>query len=239
LIGRKPLLTPNIQDHSIRSIFGWFGAFLQTFAVASTLPMQTIQMLCYTNPIFFILILAFWYKQKISSYIWGGVILGFLGAAILLRPNGMEKSGDSLYLLSALTSGFFTSLVHLNIQGLMRSGEPSWRIVLYYGLFSIGFSLIGLGVTGTPIQGIHHLQEGLWMLGLGVFIVLGQVCNTYAYSQGNPSITGVFSYSHILFASLFSVLIFKQSVDTIGIIGISIIIFGGLLTRGAKKTNAT
>jgi drug/metabolite transporter (DMT)-like permease len=236
ILYKKPVKTPNTKEHFIRSMWGWGGAFLQTFAVASTVPMPTIQMLSYTNPIFFVLILAIGYKQKILPRIWGGVILGFVGAAILLRPSGIDKNEDLIYLISALVSGFFTSMVHLNIQGMMKSGEPSWRIVLYYGIFSIFFSLIGLVITQQPLQGIHTTEQALWVLGLGVFIVLGQTCNTQAYSEGNPSITGVFSYSHILFASLFSVFIFHQSVDTIGMIGISIIIFGGLLTRGLKRS---
>ncbi|MES2208015.1 MAG: DMT family transporter [Pseudomonadota bacterium] len=232
----KTFRSIHIKEHWLRSTTGWGAAILQMYALNSLVPLPIIQMLSYTNPIFFVLIIRFWYKEPIALKIWGGVILGFLGTVILLNPRGLAADHSLMYLFAALGSGLLTALTHINIQGLTHRGEPIWRIVCYYSLISIVYDSFWFALPFNYLQGIHTTAGMLLGTGLGIFILFGQISMATAYSKGNPSITTIFSYSHLIYATLFSLLIFNQGINFVSSIGILIIVCGGLLTMGIKRS---
>jgi S-adenosylmethionine uptake transporter len=225
------LKTPYWKEHGWRSLAGvcslwlWFYSFDQ-------LPLATAVTLNYTAPIWIATILyltTWWRKQQHPNWsLTLCIIASFIGVTILLRPSMHQQQW--LGGIVALTSGFFAALAYLQVKKLSLMGEPDHRIVFY---FSVGGLIVGF--LGAIIETGHthflfhsHTSKGLaLLLGIGVFATLAQMTLTRAYRLGNTLVASNLQYSGIIFASSFGALIWDDTIDPLGWLGIIIIIFSG------------
>ena len=72
---------------------------------------------------------------------------------------------------------------------------------------------------------------------MGVFASLGQLCMTRAYSKGATLVVANMQYSGIVFAALYSLLLFGDKIAPIGWLGIGTIVVSGI-TATALRTRA-
>jgi len=70
--------------------------------------------------------------------------------------------------------------------------------------------------------------SALWLLPIGVLAALGQLCMTRAYSSGATMLVANLQYSGIVFAGLFSLLIFGDHLPLIGWLGMGLIVASGI-----------
>jgi S-adenosylmethionine uptake transporter len=68
----------------------------------------------------------------------------------------------------------------------------------------------------------------MWLVPVGVFASLGQLCLTRAYSQGATLVVANLQYSGIVFAALYSLLLFGDDIPLIGWMGMALIIASGI-----------
>ena len=87
--------------------------------------------------------------------------------------------------------------------------------------------------------------NALWLLPLGLFAALGQLCLTRAYAsartQRGTLVVANLQYSGIVFASLYGMLLFSEHIPPIGWAGMALIVASGmaatiLRTRAAPGT---
>jgi drug/metabolite transporter (DMT)-like permease len=169
------------------------------------------------------------------------VLAGFTGVVLMLRPS-IEQTpqqlwGGALGLLSGLTA----AMAYMQVNHLSRMGEPESRTVFY---FALGSALAGgaasLVIGYSPWPGWH----GLWLLPIGVLAALGQLCMTRAYGSARSAkgtlVVASLQYSGIVFASLYSVLLFGDRIPALGWLGMALIVGSGVLAtvlraRGARS----
>ena len=72
---------------------------------------------------------------------------------------------------------------------------------------------------------------------LGAVALIGQISLTKAYQLAPASLVSLYTYSQIIFVSLFALLFFKEIPDVFSIIGASFIIASGYLNYRFKITN--
>jgi drug/metabolite transporter (DMT)-like permease len=115
----------------------------------------------------------------------------------------------------------------LNVRQLGLRGEPDWRVVFYFSLIA---SLISgcVMLFGT----IHPITAPalLILLGLGSSATLAQLALTRAYRTGKMLVVGSLSYSTVVFASLFGMLLWGEALPLTGWAGMALIIAGGVLS---------
>ena len=74
--------------------------------------------------------------------------------------------------------------------------------------------------------------SALWLLPIGVLAAGGQLCMTRAYAsaktQRETLVVANLQYSGIVFAALYSVLLFGDDIPTIGWIGMALIVGSGM-----------
>ena len=137
-------------------------------------------------------------------------------------------------------SGFFAAFAYMQVTALGRVGEPEARTVFYFSIGTILAGLLGMAFMGVSTWEWEH---AIWLLPVGVFASLGQLCLTRAYSQGATLVVANLQYSGIVFAALYSLLLFGDDIPLIGWAGMALITVSGiaatlLRARAAPQTPA-
>jgi S-adenosylmethionine uptake transporter len=115
-------------------------------------------------------------------------------------------------------------------------GEPEERIVFYFSLACFAFGAVSMGVLGASALNWEH---GVWLLPMGVLAALGQWCMTRAYRRGSTLVVANLQYSGIVFAALYSLLLFGDELSTLAWLGILVITVSGITTTILRNRHAT
>jgi S-adenosylmethionine uptake transporter len=155
-------------------------------------------------------------------------MLGFAGVVMTLRPT---IDHDQLFAgLIGLLSGIGAALAYMQVTALGKAGEPEERTVFY---FSVGTALVGavgmLFTDRTPWTKVSP-QAAAWLIPIGVLAALGQWCMTRAYRKGATLVVASMQYFGIVFASMYSLLLFGDHIAPLGWAGIAVILASGILS---------
>ena len=105
--------------------------------------------------------------------------------------------------------------------------EPDWRIVFYFTLIST------LGAGAWMLLHVFHtitFQSLMLLVGLGTTATLAQLAMTRAYRTGNTLVVGSLAYSTVVFASLFSILVWGDVLPMTSWFAILLIVLSGVLS---------
>jgi drug/metabolite transporter (DMT)-like permease len=155
------------------------------------------------------------------------VLTGFAGVVLMLQPTASDSQGFAglMGLLSGLTAAF----AYMQVVALSRIGEPETRTVFYFALGSALAGGLGMLLTGLSAWDWRH---ALWLLPVGLLAALGQLCMTRAYASAKTEsgtlLVANLQYSGIVFAALYSVLLFDDRIDASGWAGMALIIASGI-----------
>lgn len=155
------------------------------------------------------------------------VLVGFAGVVLMLRPSISDNQGFAA--LIGLCSGLTAALAYMQVVALSRLGEPETRTVFYFALGSAvagGGAMLFTGASDWPGW------PALWLLPLGMFAALGQLCMTRAYSRAKTArgtlVVANLQYSGIVFGSIYGIALFGDRLPLIGWIGMALIIGSGI-----------
>lgn len=149
-----------------------------------------------------------------------GVLVGFLGALIVVRPGVAEMSVGMLCLLA---SAVFNALFQMATRHL-RNSDTAMTTSLYTPLAGA----VGLSVVG-PLEWQAPDANG-WIL-MAVFGFIGgiaQLCLIRAFNVAPAAVVAPFSYATIVWATLFGLLIFGELPSIWTMVGATLIIGSGL-----------
>ena len=156
------------------------------------------------------------------------VLAGFAGVVLMLKPSLDDNQAFAglIGLLSGLTAAF----AYMQVVALSRLGEPEARTVFY---FAVGSAVAG-GLAAV-VDGFSAWPGGasaLWLLPIGVLAALGQLCMTRAYAtaktEGGTLLVANLQYSGIVFAAIYSVVLFGDRIDAAGWAGMALIVASGI-----------
>jgi len=218
------LSTHHLKQHLWRGVSGTIALMLYFYCI-TVLPLATAVTLNYTAPLYLTILTMLVFKEHFRPAISGAILLGFCGVVLLLHPTLAQ---DQLIPgLVGLISGLLAGVAYLNVKQLGLSGEPGWRVVFYFSLIAAISSGVGM-LLGT----IHPITApGLFILfGLGSTATLAQLAMTRAYHTGKTLVAGSLSYSTVIFASIFGMILWGETLPLMGWIGMGLIIAGGVLS---------
>ncbi len=224
---RQSLATQHLSAHAWRGLSGLVALMLFFYAI-TVLPLATAITLNYTSPLFLALLLTVLMKETPRWWLIGAIAGGFAGVVLLLNPTFHEQ--DLAGGLIGLLSGFFAGVAYVNVRHLGQLGEPEWRIVFY-------FTLICTLGTGLWLLA-HELHPLTWrnvpiLLGLGATATLAQLAMTRAYRLGDPLVVGSLAYSTVVFASLFGIVFWGETLATGAWVAIALIVASGIVSSRA------
>jgi drug/metabolite transporter (DMT)-like permease len=216
--------TTHLGGHLWRGISGTVALMLFFYCI-TVLPLASAVTLNYTSPLFLTLLVMLVFKEPFHAPLAFAIALGFAGVVLLLHPT-LERNQLVPGLLG-LASGFLAGVALFNVRELGAKGEPEWRVVFY-------FSLIAAASSGAiMLFGEIHpvtLRNLPILLGLGSSATLAQLAMTRAYRTGRTLVVSGLSYSTVVFASLFGMMLWGEALPLTGWIGMALIMAGGVLS---------
>jgi drug/metabolite transporter (DMT)-like permease len=215
--------TRRLGMHVHRGVSGFVSLFM-FFHALTILPVATAMTLNYTSPVFLALLLTGLARERPGVRLSATVLLGFVGAVLLLRP---VFAGDQLFPgLVGLGSGAVAAIAYWNVRELVQQDEPEARVVFYFALFS----MLGALVWMLPARWTPLPLDNVWiLLGVGVMGTLGQVTLTRAYGHGSPLAAAALSYSGIVFSSVIAMVVFDDALPWLAWLGIALIVAAGII----------
>ncbi len=215
------LKTQRPWGHAARVVFGAFSTLLYAYSIKH-IPLLNATLLYNTAPLFVPLFAIFILGSKVPLKIWGSLLVGFIGIAMILHPDLtlLKKPGN----LIGLSSGIFQAMTFIIVKALTAT-EPVQRINFY---FFLGSSII-LGPLAYFLADTPPLESVLWSLCAGFVSFFAQFFIVKAYSCADPCHIGAFQYTSVVFAGLIGWLIWNQTPTIYDLIGMGIVMLGGIL----------
>ena len=228
--GGKPFLL------FFRGIIGFIAlvAFFYNIAHISLADAMTFSR---TSPMFTALF-AFWFlKEKLGKKEILALFIGFLGIIFIMKPNGLQlELTDILGLLSGIGAALaYTSVSELKKYYDTRTIVLCFMLVGTIGpLILIGFNeVLHIEFLKTTFV-IPSFKMWVLILGLGMSATVAQIYMTKAYGATKAGIVGAVSYVNIFFSLIIGVLLGDAWPDLFGVLGITLVIFGGILVAKNK-----
>lgn len=226
------LRTSNLPGHLVRSLAGLTAMYCFFYAIAH-MPLAVAMSLNYSMPLFLPFVERAWLKEPLPGAIVRGLVLGFAGVLLILKP------GTALFqplALVAIGAAVFAALAQVGIRRLTET-EPVPRIVFYFGLISTLVSAVPLlGEWRTP-------EPRLWglLLAIGVLATAAQLALTHAFSLAPAAQVGPFIYAAVPVAAVLDLLMWGILPDRLSLAGAALIVAAGvdILRRARAEAAAT
>ncbi len=224
-----PLATQVPMMHAWRAAIGVFSLASWFYAI-SHLPLATAMTLNYMSGVWvaaFVVGGALLYgKSSRQGPLMATILASFAGVVLMLRPT---LDQNQLFAgLIGLLSGMGAAMAYLQVTALGKAGEPEGRTVFYFALSTALAGLAGVLVVGfTPWEQVSW-QAAAWLVPIGVLASLGQWCMTRAYNRGATLLVANLQYAGIVFAALYSLVLFDDQIPLLGWAGMALIVASGI-----------
>ena len=217
--GIQPLVTNKIKLHFLRSFFNVI-AMLTFFYALSVTPLAEVASLAFTAPLFATLLAIIFLREKIGIRRSGAIIVGFIGAAIIVNPDFKNINiGHMCILISA--SIWSVALIFIKILGRT---ESSVTITSYMVIFMIPLSAIAASFYWV----LPSLNDLLILAVIGIAGTGAQMLLAQALKEEDTGIIMPFDFLKMIWAVLIGYLIFSETPEINVWIG-GIIIFSSTL----------
>ena len=185
------------------------------------IPINLFTMLLMTSPFFLLIFAKFILKEKLNYISWIAIITGFCGVIIVLRPNLTNLNiFIFLVILVAIYNAFNFTIVSKYSYITSSYGFTFYQYVPFT-LFSYFFFIY------DPL--IPSFNELILFASSGVLVMISMWAWNAAYHIAGKysSIISPFFFTQIIWATLYGKIFFSEQLDTIAVIGITVIVISG------------
>lgn len=199
----------------LRSIFGTLGIIFFFYAI-DHLVLSDADMLNKMSPFLLIIFSAIFLKEKVLPFQLITIIVAFIGMLFIIKPS---FSVEVVPYLIGFLSAVFAAIAYTFLR-VLGNREKYYTVVFYFSFFSTVVLLPFLIIFYEPMTG----KQLAYLLLAGLFATVGQFGITLAYKFAPAKDISIFSYSTVLFSTIFSILFFGQIPDLYSFIGYAIIL---------------
>lgn len=197
------------------------------------IPLADATAVAFAAPVLTVALAALWLGEAVSPRRWVGVVLGFVGVLIALRPPFL--TGEPLHwaMLLPLVTAVANTAYQLLTRKLATVDDPRTTF-LHTGIAAAA-------VTGLAQPFVWQAPAAWdWPLfaALGVLGGLGHCLLVLAFARAPASILAPMSYTQLLWAGLAGVLVFSDWPDGWTVLGAAIIAAGGVLVAIPSRVAA-
>ena len=155
-------------------------------------------------------------KEKVKPFQALAVIVAFIGALFIIKPQSISASLPSFV---GMLGGFGAGVAYTMVRKLSQKGERGPFIVFFFSAFSCVVTLPYLIVDYSPMT----IAQLVILICAGIAAAGGQFSITAAYSYAPAREISVFDYTQIIFAAIMGFIAFGDIPDKFSIIGYVII----------------
>ena len=214
LVARRP-------DLNKLKLFGWRGlvhgtAVMLWFYAMARIPIAEVTAIGFTAPLFVTLGAWLFLGEKLHVRRVGGVLIGLVGALIILRPGFVEISDGQL---AQLMSAPLFAASFILAKKLTATEEPATIV----GMLSVCCTLILL--PGAIWQWRTPSSEELaWLSLTAALATAGHYTLTKAFSAAPITVTQPVSFLQLVWATMLGVIVFSEPLNLYVVFGGGIIV---------------
>jgi len=216
----------------------WLDALRGALLVAATifffsglvyLPLADAIAIFFVEPLMVTILSAIFLKETFGWRRLVAILVGFLGALIIIRPTFTDIGWPAIYPVFA--AGCFSFYILLT-RKLVAKEEPI-KLQFYAGLFGLIFcSFLLAGTSGMGIRSLNvvvptQFEWGLLCI-LGLVATIGHILVVYAFKHAPVSVLAPFQYVEIIGSTILGLLLFGDFPDGATWVGILIIVGSGM-----------
>ncbi|AMO72230.1 DMT family transporter [Sphingorhabdus sp. M41] len=218
--GWPSIISNKHKLHILRSVLGIFAMGLNFWAM-TLLPLADATTISFTVPIFATLFAAMFLREQVGIRRWSAILIGFVGVLIVVQPGGslIPAAGAAIALGGALVTAAVTMVIRI-----LGRTETSVVTIFWFSVYT----LPALTICAFIYGGGHDAQTWGYLLGIGLFGALGQLCITQSLRYAPVSTIVPMDYSSLIWASFFGIVIFGQYPGLSIWLGAPVIIGSGL-----------
>ena len=220
----------------IRGLLGTVALFC-IFKALTILPIATATVIQYIYPTFTVVCAYFILKEYIFKRIIYSIIIGWMGIILVSQPelNTNNNIMETVIAITiALTGALMTSLAYICVRKLSAKEHP--LVIIYY------FPLVSIPLSFPLIINNFVLPNGIewiWILGIGLFTQIGQVCITEGLRLIPAGQATSLNYSQVIFSSIWGLLIFDETISSTVYWGGLCVLISTIISMSATKSSQT
>ena len=219
-LGRRLLVASRPMLQLVRSTLLCISTLIFITGL-SYVPLTTATAISFTGPFMVTAMAPLILGERVSTARWLAVIVGFIGALVILRPGAGDVSPAALLFLG---SAFASALYQIMSRKLASLDRVETSITY--------IALAGFVLTTIPLPFVWKTPENfvdlLVFVGLGVFGGFGHYFLVRAFELAPAPFVSPFNYLGLIGAALLSVVVFGQFPDIWVWVGAAIIAASGI-----------
>ena len=237
--GYHLLRTKQLKLHLLRGAFVVLANILFFLGLAE-IPLSEATAIFFVSPLIITLFSVIFLSEKVGPWRWFAVIMGLVGAIVMLRPtsNSFQLAG-----LLPIGAAFCYASLHIltrKMGTVEKASTMSFYLQLTFVVVSISMGLVfGDGRYGIQESAALEflLRPWVWpnhfdlivMAFIGVASAIGGYTISQAYRLSEAALIAPIEYVALILAVFWGIAIFNEWPDSIAWTGIALILFSGLL----------
>lgn len=214
----------NVKTHIVR---GFCLAFSTVFFVmgARTLDYADAIAILYAYPFIVVLIAPHYLGEKVSLVGWLGVLGGFAGVVMVVRPEFQNFDTGTLWVLACACLVGGQMLLNRKLGPVTDPLVTTfWGCLVATLTHTVSLPFVWQPLTADQVK---------WLVALAFLGAISQTLTVYAFRRSRASDLAPFTYSEILFAVLIGYFAFGTLPTWLSWVGIALISVSGILVARA------
>lgn len=232
--------TKRLGLHLLRGCFVVMANLLFFLGLAE-LPLSEATAIFFVSPLIITIFSVIFLSEKVGLWRWFAVVMGLVGALILLRPT---PSSFQLAGLLPLAAAFCYAGLHVLTRKIGSTERASTMAFYIQICFVITASLMGVFFGDGHLENQDSaamsfllrewvrplpIVDLLIMIGIGCTSALGGYAISQAYRLSEAALIAPFEYLSLVLSVIWGIFIFNEWPDGVAWISIFLIISGGLM----------
>ena len=206
----------DVRGQIVRSLT-LIGASACFFAALPYVPLSEAVAIVYSETLLVIVLAPALLNERLKRRDALAALAGFVGVLLVVRPSGSNSNWIGPVLL--IVAAIFGALSIIQIKRI-RSTDDSGTTVLF-------FTVVGTVITGASLLIAWRTPtiDALSLMALlGAFATAGQLLMTMAFLQADAAALAPYNYTSIVWAALFGYVIWGETIGTVSLVGITMIV---------------
>ena len=218
--GRRLFAIRRLDTQVVRGLLLFFSSYLFFHGVVY-LPLATAAAISLSSPIIVTALSPRLLGEQVGSRRWAAVVVGFIGALIVVRPGHADFEWHALLIVASTVCSAFYQLFSRR-YGQTERPDASATVATIVGT-----------VAATPFVPFEWVMPGsTWhavlFVGMGIMAGTGHYFLTIAYIQAPAAVVSPFNYTQLIGSAILGYAVFNESPDFWTWIGAAVIIASGL-----------
>jgi len=206
------------------------AATMAFFSAVHFMPLANATSLGFTWPLLVTALSVVMLKERVGVWRWGAVVVGFLGAIVIIRP-GIEYVSWTALLPLGMACVYSLYQILTRMIGTADSSMTSLFFTAIFGTVVMSFIAPFIWVETTLWMWLEMALMGA-VAGFGHFLVIKSL------QLAPASVLAPFAYLQVVVSVIYSWLIFGDVPDPFMILGAAIIVGAGLMIIYRERQRA-